>query len=80
MDAVIQVEKGVPLPEFRPRGGLGGVKRIYPWERMEVGDSFLFPDGMLASSAHNSARAASYRGREFKVAKVGNRFRCWRIA
>lgn len=41
--AEIRIDKGIPIPaDRRLRSGKTGPKR-YPWLRMEVGDSFLWP-------------------------------------
>ena len=71
----IEVESGVPIPE-----GNGGYK--YPWLKMEVGDSFVCPDGTSAATFRNSAYAASVRfsPKKFSVRAVGGVLRCWRIA
>lgn len=34
----IKIEKGIPMPDARPKSG------IYPFEGMEVGDSFFAPN------------------------------------
>lgn len=35
----IKIDKGVPLPEPSKRGP----KHVYPWEKLQVGDSFFVP-------------------------------------
>lgn len=70
---MIKVDKNVPPPRQRGK---------YPWRQMEVGDSFLVPEGM-----ENSVRyAASYfrkRNPDYKFMvrkQEDGTYRCWRIA
>lgn len=37
---MVQIEKGVPMPEIRPGGGR---RPKYPWLKLEIGDSFILP-------------------------------------
>ncbi len=65
-----------PLP--KPRGRRSIPK--YPWDDMEVGDSFLFPKS-LGRHAHTSARNASRDGKLFRAFLVSpGRYGCWRVA
>jgi len=38
INTVFRIEKNVPMPEYSPRGA-----KLYPLEKMEIGDSFLIP-------------------------------------
>lgn len=73
----VTIQRGIPLPERpvqrqrRPR---------YPWARMEVGDSFLFPRRVKMSSVHNQCWTMSKRlGRKFRAIRTEDGYRCWRI-
>jgi hypothetical protein len=77
MDTTREIEKDVPTPAWGRRGR----HRIYPWNEMEVGDSFILPYWHPAS-AHALAHQASKRlGRKFKASKITDgQFRVWRVA
>lgn len=64
-----KIEKGIPLPE----------KTKYPFEDMEVGDSF-FDDTSSEAKIRGAAGLASQHGHKFKVTKTPDGYRCWRIA
>lgn len=79
----IRIEKGVPMPERksggRPNVGEGAVK-MYPWEQMERGDSFL----ALPIHNQNTVRAAAWTvgcrlNRDFSTRQMPDgRIRVWR--
>jgi len=76
----VRIEKGIPIPNKKPRGRCGGVKPKYPWHDMEVGDSFLMPSNTPASVAHSAVRKASQAERQFITHYVERgRYRVWRI-
>ena len=60
-----------------PTDGRGRSHRKYPFDTMEIGESFVMP----ASSRPGSvAHAKKTTGREFVVRKIdGNRYRVWRV-
>ena len=69
------IEKNVPLPEKN-------IRWKYPFDQMEVGDSFAVPEGINRTRV--SVAAMRY-GREhkmkFTVRQMPDRsLRCWRIA
>ena len=69
----IQIEKGVPVPKAR-------TPMKYPFEKMEVGDSFFVP-----KSQGNVSSAAVYwqkrhKGRRFVTRAENGGARCWRVA
>lgn len=49
MKAMVNVDKGIPMPEFSGAGK-------YPWKVMEVGDSFL----MISKTAARAGSAIVY--------------------
>lgn len=84
MDAPIAIEKGVPVPVVSSR-------QKYPFNEMEVGDSFTVPlsgilKGALDSNAqrlHSAAYSAGKAlGRKFTVRSIAVEgvARCWRFS
>lgn len=73
---MIPIEKGVPIP---PRCKVGG-RAKYPWQAMEIGDSFVFPDNVR--HPHNIASITSTRlGKVFRVRSCPDgKTRAWRTA
>lgn len=73
----ITVEKNFPMPEAKHGG-----KKLYPWDTMDVGDSFAFPRGTKATSARGQAHSAGKRyGRKFAVRVMPDgTYHCWRTA
>lgn len=76
------IEKGIPIP---PDCRNGGKPRKYPFDEMEIGDSFLC-HGPSPSTIMNRlmAAASNYRKRnqnEFKIAtrSMDDGVRVWRI-
>ena len=65
----MQVEKDVPIPNK------------YPFQDMEVGDSFeLAPTMKRATVTVAAQRWGQKHGAKFTIKKIGeNTFRCWRI-
>jgi hypothetical protein len=70
--ASIQIDKGIPLPT----GGKSGVRR-WPFDQMEIGDSFFSTDLALQSAAHSWA--ALHR-KKIITRKVDGGVRVWRVA
>jgi hypothetical protein len=79
---MIQIDKGVQMPTRQPRND-------YPFQQMEVGDSFAvaIPEGakpasvarrMYAAVQAHTKRAAS--GNKFAVRTMGGQVRVWRTA
>jgi hypothetical protein len=66
----VQIEKGIPVPTR-------GRASKYPWNELQVGDSFLLPndDAPSASSLSTGAKKA---GIKIKVREVENGVRVWR--
>ena len=80
---MITIEKGVPLPaaqEFI-------TKSRYPWDLMEVGDSFLVPteEGktprqLMQKISPSVSRRASRTGTKYTLRIVEGGVRVWRLA
>jgi len=71
----IVIEKGVPLPATGT-----GRPSIYPWRKMDIGDSFFIPGTTTKKFAGQAGRAAIRTGRRFSTRTVDGGVRVWRIA
>ncbi len=72
----ISIEPGVPLPLARR---FGGKSKKYPFDSMQVGDSFAIqkPSKYVESSIHGAAKRS---GVKVAVRKIdGGGIRVWRI-
>lgn len=67
---MFKIEKNVPIPVARGR-------RKYPLHKMEVGDSFQFPEGDLAKVSSAVRLYGIRHGMKFTVSSLERR--CWRI-
>ena len=70
--AAIEKEVGVGMP--RPR-----VVYAYPYEEMEVGDSFVVPVSARGKVLNANYRAGKRLGRVFQARTEGDKLRVWRI-
>lgn len=70
-----KVEKRIPMPAtYR-----GGRKWRFPFQEMEVGDSFLFPKKMTILNVGNYVQYARDRlKRKFTCRTTDEGVRCWR--
>ena len=70
---MIAVDRDIAMP---PKA----LATFYPWESMNVGDSFLFPQ--FVNFPTETARAYSRRHypKAFTARKTAEGWRCWRIA
>ena len=77
----MRIEKNIPLPPPRKGGHNGRSYAKYPWDKMEIGDSFMFPVG-ATKSAHTSVcfRNKFHAHTKFIARRVEAGIRCWRIA
>lgn len=75
---IIEVEHGIAIPEHAPHGSR------YPFEKMEVGDSFKIPMRKNGSS-HLGSAAGHFRRTHpdwkfiIRTLKEENIIRCWRV-
>ena len=78
---MIKIDKGIPMPKEsfgRPRGTC-----IYPWNEMEIGDSFFLENpprqknGQIVPMC--SAPNKRYAPKRFALRKDGTGVRIWRI-
>ncbi len=70
-NGAIRIDKGIPLPT-----GLRAKRSTYPWDGMEVGDSFLGGKSVSGSAA----RQARKRDWKFLTSREGGGRRVWRIS
>jgi hypothetical protein len=69
----IKIEKGLPLVPYN--------NTRWPFDSMEIGDSFLIPSQTKSSTVSAAARFHSkIKGTKFSVRKTPDGHRCWRIA
>ncbi len=77
----VRVQKGVPIPSAKPRGKSGRRTPTYPWDTMNIGDSFVFPLSIGRSGYAAALQAGRSRDKRFVVRKMdGGSYRCWRVA
>lgn len=70
---MFKIEKNVPVPSG---SGIGRPSK-YPFNAMEVGESFSFPNEIFKRVSSAASMASSASGKKFKVSGVHNR--CWRV-
>lgn len=71
---MIQVDRGIPLPKSK-------VTHSYPWDELQIGDSFLFPPEIDREGAGARASAqAKRRGWKLTTRVTPKGIRCWRTA
>lgn len=68
----VKIEKGVPAPRYRGR-------YKYPWEVLEVGDSFLVGEGLYGTVMAGAQYQGKKLGKRFVVRKVEDGVRVWRV-
>lgn len=70
-----KIDKDVP----RPKSG-SGRRLMYPWDKMEVGDSILFEKEKGKSAAESAHAYGRKRGQVYQSKAVEGGVRVWRIA
>lgn len=72
---MIEIEKNVPLKRVTP-----GQKSPYPFQDMEVGDSFAFPGAYHTAAAHTQIWKHRLPGKRFSLRKMDDgSIRIWRV-
>ena len=74
---MLEIEKGVPIPETLPRPGKPGK---YPFRSMEVGDSFVAPIEKKNSIYSSMSRIGKNLGRKYSSERNEYTIRVWRVA
>ncbi len=72
MSQAIEVERGVSLPSPR-------VVYAYPYEEMDVGDSFTVPVSARQKVLNANYRAGKRLGMRFEARTEGDVVRVWRV-
>jgi hypothetical protein len=74
---MIEIQKNIAIPENVGRGR----PSIYPFDKLEIGDSFLFPVEKAGQKAHAAVQFAnkSKAPKIFKTFKTEEGYRCWRV-
>ena len=71
---MFQIEKNVPIPPRRE------YKTKYPWDEMDVGDSFYVPNTKSGSIACGVYRASKrFEGKKFISRSEAGGIRVWRV-
>ena len=70
---ILEIEKGSVLPNPR-------VVYAYPYEEMEVGDSFTVPVTARAKVLNANYRASKRLGVKFSSKSEGDVLRVWRVS
>lgn len=69
-----QIEPDVPMPEGRAR------PMRYPFDRMQIGESFAFDKKFLTNVRNNAGAYSKRHGGKFACRQVGTDiWRCWRV-
>lgn len=75
---MIAIDKDIPLP---PKKGGFGQPRKYPWNEMEIGDSFVLMAKNMPCASAGASTTGKRLGFRFTVRREnGGGFRVWRIA
>ena len=70
----MKIEKNIPAPAVRKR-------RPFPFEQMEVGDSFAVQDDTVSAAKMSASRMnKNGSGKQFTIQKTESGYRCWRVA
>jgi hypothetical protein len=69
---MFEIRDDVPLPPTRRMGTL------YPWDQLQVGQSFEVPGGNFKSLASGAHKAGKVRGKKFVVRPTETGARVWR--
>jgi hypothetical protein len=74
------IETGMPIPPKNLGGcGVPRSERRRPWQKLEVGQSFLVPEGDIHAEGTGAALATSRYQRRFIARRVCGGVRIWRI-
>ena len=71
-----KIDKAVPVPDTR----FGSGKSKYPFDKMEVGDSFYAPIKQVTAISATRHRTLYWPGEKYTTSKEGDGVRVFRIA
>lgn len=69
-----EIESGIPIPPAQTRGRIGPK---YPWNEMEIGDSFVYPKSIKAARGVIYG-AGKKSGKKFTARELNGQVRIWR--
>lgn len=76
-----EIEKGIPMPEKQKKKT--GAAAKYPWEQMEVGDSFFIPNPPTQANGRFTSMYAvaskRYAPKRFEQRQENGGLRIWRV-
>lgn len=81
----VPIDKGIQYPLQVKENGGGGIskdRKVFPWNDMEIGDSFLFRDSYdfkQLTSARVACNQHSNNGKIFLQAEYECTIRIWRV-
>jgi len=81
--SLVKIEDGIPMPEKFPKGGR---RKKYPWDEIEVGQSFVIPVANIKNAkSFRNARAQVYQAqlihkRIFTTKQTTKGLRVWRVS
>ena len=71
---MFEIEKNVPIPSQ-----ING-KQIYPFDKMEIGDSFVFEKEFMNKVHYAKSQYGRRNEKKFALRRISDgRYRCWRI-
>ncbi|MBE2190552.1 MAG: hypothetical protein IAE63_00045 [Alphaproteobacteria bacterium] len=73
----INIDKEIPIPVFPKKRG--GKPPVYPFNEMEVGDSFRVPDDKEDSVRVAARRINRKTQKEFRALYTEDEIRIWRV-
>lgn len=79
------IEKGIPIPRKKVPGsppdprGKYATRQYYPWNEMEVGDSFLVTNRKASTLSASMTSATRRTGFKFTARTLEKGVRIWRI-
>ena len=75
----MKIDKNVPIPDIKHFGRYSRNAIKYPFDKMDVGDSFACGD-ISPSRVRSAASHHAINGMDFTVRQMEDgRYRCWRI-
>ena len=73
---MIEIEKNIPIS--KTTSGTGSSR--YPWNLMDIGDSFFVKDVKRSSISAQASTAGTIAGKKFITRSVEGGTRIWRVA
>ncbi len=75
-----EIHSNVPMPGSRGAAKFAKNSK-YPWRKLQIGQSFMFPEEMPEHHARSYASSTGKRlGLKFSVRRVDGGLMCWRVS